>query len=95
MSSKKPIVTYEFGTLYIEGQPHREGDTPLGEVAFNNLWDFILSNRADGDADIVMSVHTRGGRRFIKTGRFVGTIQTKDGQLIEVLPKIYKASCQQ
>ena len=95
MSSKKPIVTYEFGTLYIEGQPHREGDTPLGEVAFNNLWDFILSNRADGDADIVMSVHTRGGRRFIKTGRFVGTIQTKDGQVIEVLPKIYKASGQQ
>lgn len=95
MSSKKPIVTYEFGTLYIEGQPHREGDTPLGKVAFNNLWDFILSNKADGDTDVVMSVHTRGGKRYIKTGRFVGTIQTRDGQVIEVLPKIYKASGQQ
>ena len=85
MKSKKPIVTYEFGTLYIEGQAHKEGDTPLGEVAFNNLWDFILSNKADGDTDVVMSVHTRGGKRYIKTGRFVGTIQTRDGQVIEVL----------
>ena len=95
MSSKKPIVTYEFGTLYIEGQPCSEGDTPLGEVTFNNLWDFILSNRANSDADVVMSVHTRGGRKYIKTRRFVGTIQTKDGQVIEVLPKIYKATGQQ
>lgn len=95
MRSKKPIVTYEFGTLYIEGQAHKEGDTPLSLVAFNNLWDFILSNKADGDTDVVMSVHTRGGKRYIKTGRFVGTIQTRDGQVIEVLPKIYKASGQQ
>lgn len=95
MKSKKPIVTYEFGTLYIEGEPHKDGDTPLGLGAFNNLWDFILSNKADGDTDVVMSVHTRGGKRYIKTGRFVGTIQTRDGQVIEVLPKIYKASGQQ
>lgn len=95
MSSKKPIVTHEFGVLYIEGQAHREGDTPLGKITFENLWDFILSNRADENADEVMSVHTRGGRRYIKTGRFVGTIQTRDGQIIEVLPKIYRATGQQ
>lgn len=95
MRSKKPIVTYEFGTLYIEGQAHKEGDTPLGEVTFNNLWNFILSNKADGDTDVVMSVHTRGGKRYIKTGRFVGTIQTRDGQVIEVLPKIYRATDEQ
>lgn len=95
MKSRKPIVTYEFGTLYIEGQTHKEGDTPLRESSFNNLWDFILSNKASDDTDVVMSVHTRGGRKYIKTGRYVGTIQTKDGQVIEVLPKIYKASGQQ
>ena len=39
-----------------------------------------------------MSVHTRGGRKYIRTGRYVGTIQTKNGQVIEILPKIYKAS---
>ena len=95
MSINNPIVTYEFGTLYIEGQAHKEGDTPLRKTTFDNLWDFILSNKAKDDSDIVMSVHTRGGRRYIKTGRYVGTIQTKDGQVIEILPKIYKASGQQ
>ena len=24
-----PIITYEFGTLYIEGQAHKEGDTHM------------------------------------------------------------------
>lgn len=95
MSKRKPIITYEFGTLYIEGQAHREGDTPLAGTTFNNLWDFILSNKATDDSDALMSVHTRGGRRYIKIGRYVGTIQTKNGQVIEILPKIYKASGQQ
>ena len=95
MSTNKPIVTYEFGTLYIEGQAHKEGDTPLRQTTFDNLWDFILSNKASDDSDVVMSVHTRGGRRYIKTGRYVGTVQTRDGQIIEVLPKLYKASGQQ
>ena len=95
MKHRKTIVAYEFSTLFIEGQNHKEGDIPVGEIPFNNLWDFILSNKASDDTDVVMSVHTRGGRRYIKTGRYVGTIQTKDGQVIEVLPKIYKASGQQ
>lgn len=95
MKKANPIITYEFGNLYIDGQPHKEGDTALPEVSFNNLWDFILSNNANDDTDSIMSVHTRGGKRYIKTGRFVGTIQTKDGQVIEILPKIYKASDKQ
>ena len=59
MSKTKSIITYEFGTLYIEGQAHKEGDTPIAETTFNNLWDFILSNRATNDSDVIMSVHTR------------------------------------
>ena len=89
MKSKTPIITYEFGTLCLAGQVYNEGDTPLSEVTFNNLWDFILSNDTPEDADAVMSVHKRGKRRYIKTSRYVGTIQTKDGQVIEILPKIY------
>ena len=90
-----PIVTYEFCTLYIEGQAHKEGETALSKETFNNLWDFILSSRATDDSDVVMSLHTRGGRKYIKTGRYVGTIQTKNGQTIEILPKIYKVSNEQ
>ena len=92
MKKKKPIITYEFGNLCLEGQICKEGDTPLSEVSFNNLWDFILSNDTPEDADVIMSVHKKGKRRYIKTGRYVGTIQTKDGQIIEVLPKIYNKS---
>lgn len=95
MNNKKPIIAYEHCTLYIEGQPHRVGDIPMDYISFKNLWNFILSNKTNDDADVIMSVHTRGGRKYIRTGRYVGTIQTKDGQIIEVLPKIYKASGQQ
>ncbi len=95
MNKRKPIITYEFGTLYIEGQAHKEGDAPLSATTFKNLWDFILSNKATDETDVVMSVHTRGGRKYIRTGRYVGTIQTKNGQVLEVLPKIYKASGKQ
>jgi 5-methylcytosine-specific restriction enzyme subunit McrC len=95
MSKGKDTVTYEFGTLYIEGQAHKEGETALSKNTFDNLWDFILSSKSTNDSDVVMSVHTRGGRRYIKTGRYVGTIQTKNGDVIEILPKIYKVSDQQ
>lgn len=93
--NSKPIITYEFGTFYIEGQAHKEGDTQLRVSTFNNLWNFILSSKNTDDTDVIMSVHTQGGRKFIKTGRYVGTVQTKDGQIIEILPKIYKASGKQ
>lgn len=93
--NNKPWVTYEFGTLYIEGQAHKEGETALSKGTFENLWDFILSSKSTDDSDNVMSVHTRGGRKYIKTGRYVGTIQTKNGDVIEILPKIYKTSDKQ
>ena len=93
--NNKPWVTYEFGTLYIEGQAHKEGETALSKGTFENLWDFILSSKSSDDSDNVMSVHTRGGRKYIKTGRYVGTIQTKNGDVIEILPKIYKTSDKQ
>ncbi len=89
--SSKPVIAYEFSTLYIENEPHREGDIPLEKSSFENLWNFILSNNASEDSDVIMSVHTRGGKKYIKTGRYVGTIQTRDGQIIEILPKIYKS----
>jgi len=96
MKKSEPIIiAYEFSTLYIKGDPHREGEIEVPEISFMNLWNFILSNKAGEDSDIVMSVHTRGGRKYIRTGRYVGTIQTKDGQIIEVLPKIYNKSNQQ
>lgn len=90
MSKRKTIVTFEFGTL-VEGESQNSNEKSVPVKAFDNLWNFILSSDSNNDSDQIMSVHSRRGRRFIKTGRYVGTIQTKDGTTIEILPKIYKA----
>ena len=90
---KKLAVIHEFGILS-DTQRHKVNigeEVSLPHKSFDNLWNFILENKGGQDADNVMSVHVKGGRPYIKTGRYVGTIQTKDGQIIEILPKIYKS----
>lgn len=93
MAKKKPVVIHEFGILSNVKKPtvNLGEEAQLSEPSFENLWNFILENKGGDDADEVMSVHVKGGRPYIKTGRYVGTVQTKDGQVIEILPKIYKS----
>lgn len=93
MAKKKPVVIHEFGILSNAKKPtvNLGEEAQLSEQSFENLWNFILENKGGDDADEVMSVHVKGGRLYIKTGRYVGTVQTKDGQVIEILPKIYKS----
>ena len=93
MAKKKPVVIHEFGILSNAKKPtvNLGEEVQLSEPSFENLWNFILENKGGDDADEVMSVHVKGGRPYIKTGRYVGTVQTKDGQVIEILPKIYKS----
>ena len=93
MAKKKPVVIHEFGILSNAKKPtvNLGEEAQLSEHSFENLWNFILENKGGDDADDVMSVHVKGGRPYIKTGRYVGTVQTKDGQVIEILPKIYKS----
>lgn len=93
MAKKKPVVIHEFGILSNAKKPtvNLGEEDQLSEQSFENLWNFILENKGGDDADEVMSVHVKGGRLYIKTGRYVGTVQTKDGQVIEILPKIYKS----
>ncbi len=96
MRKKELIVIHEFGTLIKEEEKvflnDKEDEVELPEISFNNLWDFILENKASDDLEQVMSVHKKKGRQYIKCSRYVGTIQTKDGCTIEVLPKIYASS---
>lgn len=93
MAKKKPVVIHEFGILSNAKKPtvNLGEEAQLSEPSFENLWNFILENKGGDDADEVMSVHVKGGRPYIKAGRYVGTVQTKDGQVIEILPKIYKS----
>ena len=92
MSNKKLVLINEFGIISENGKKVSisDNEVQLPHKSFENLWNFILENKGGKDADDVMSVHSRGGRRYIKAGRYVGTIQTVDGQTIEILPKIYR-----
>ena len=92
MSKKTPIRIYEYGSLYEAGYPAGEGQTCLAKETFDNLWNFILADNRPKDAEAILTVHKKGKYRIIKARKYVGTIQTTDGQFIEILPKIYKAS---
>lgn len=96
MKKQNLIVVHEFGTLIKKGEKvflnDKEDEVALSGVTFNNLWDFILENKTSDDIEQVMSVHKKKGRQYIKCSRYVGTIQTKDGCTIEILPKIFGCS---
>lgn len=98
MAKKKLIVIHEFGTLVKENEKvflnDKEDEVELPEISFNNLWDFILESKGADDLEQILSVHKKKGRRYIKCSRYVGTIQTKDGCTIEILPKIFGCSSQ-
>lgn len=87
-TSFEPKIVYEFSNIYPEGSLCSKWDTTLPKESFENLWNFILEN-TDSDVDSIMSIHSKRGQRYIKTNRYVGTIQTNDGLSIEILPKIY------
>ncbi len=92
MSAIKPICIYEYGTLYEEGAPNTAGLPVLKKESFDNLWNYILATSTPSDAEAVLSVHKKGRNRIIRAHKYVGTIQTADGQSIEILPKIYRVS---
>ena len=94
MSKEKTIAIHEFGVLCADNEGKalpRSGAIPIPEKSFNNLWNFALNYR-HGNLSQVLSAFKEGKRRLIRAGRYVGTIQTKDGQTIEILPKIYKST---
>ena len=83
---------YEYCKIVV-GTPSSSGDViQLSEKAFNNLWNFVIDNQGGEDSDKVLSIGKTNGARYIRANRFVGTIQTKDGQVIEILPKIAKGN---
>src|SRR5574344_2548498 len=96
MKKQSLVVIHEFGTLIKKNEKvflnDKEDEVELSEITFSNLWDFILENKTSDDLEQVMSVHKKKGRQYIKCSRYVGTIQTKDGCTIEILPKIFGCS---
>lgn len=91
------IVISEYGSI----EEHRDGfysdsGQELPRKSFENLWEF---SHADStlfpDIDKIFNKTISRGRRRIQAKNYVGTIQTSDGTIIEILPKIYRSSGQE
>lgn len=63
----------------------------IDSASFKQLKLFVESNSGlDNDVDKAFKISLRRGEYIIKTQNYVGLIETKNGDLIEVLPKISK-----
>jgi 5-methylcytosine-specific restriction enzyme subunit McrC len=87
----------EYGTIRAERKVSkgfkRSNEIVVPNRTFDNLWDFILETQANHDeSNRAFDLYTRAGKRIIKAKNFVGVIETKNGDTIEVLPKIYGIS---
>lgn len=71
-------------------KPIRNNEICIPGESFNNLWTFILEKQNNSDSpDKAFELFTRGGKRIIKAKNYVGVVETKTRDVIEVLPKIY------
>lgn len=90
----KLIVISEYGSI----EERRDGyysdnGQELPRKSFENLWEFShADNTLFPDIDKIFSKTISRGRRRIQAKNHVGTIQTADGTIIEILPKIYRSS---
>ena len=95
--SGKLIVISEFGSIEERRDGvFTDGGQQLSTKAFDNLWKFSHSDDKNfKDIDKVFKKTMHGGFRKIQALNYVGTVQTKDGTIIEILPKIYRNSGQE
>jgi 5-methylcytosine-specific restriction enzyme subunit McrC len=71
-------------------KPIRHNEICIPGNSFNNLWSFILEKQTHNDSpDKAFELFTRGGKRIIRAKNYVGVVETKSKDIIEVLPKIY------
>ncbi len=71
-------------------KPIRSNEICIPGESFDNLWGFILEKQNTSDSpDKAFDLFTRGGKRIIKAKNYVGVVETKTKDVIEVLPKIY------
>ena len=88
----EPITVREYGAFCegLENGVQQGGYITLNHRTFNALEEFALETRqGDDEAQDVMSVFVKRGKRVIKVKNFVGLITLRNGVTIEILPKIW------
>lgn len=91
---KSLFIIREYGVISegILGNPYSSDDIEIDESSFNSITNFIEENSENRDFDNAFSIFKKGMRRHIRVKNYVGVIETKQGVVIEILPKIYKNS---
>ena len=81
----------EFGTITIgsSNKPFNSSELEIDSVSFQSLTNFIEENQNQDDFDKAFSIYQKKGKRFIKVKNYVGVIETKQGVVIEILPKTF------
>ncbi len=90
----------EFGTIWNQKEffPEKPVDS-FNEIymdakSFESLKNFVAENNDPGcEIEQAFSMHRRKGKDFIRVKNYVGVIETRQGTIIEILPKIYHAAC--
>ena len=81
----------EFGTITVGSSDKRfeSGELEIDLASFQSLTNFIEENQNQEDFDKAFSIYQKKGKRFIKVKNYVGVIETKQGVVIEILPKTF------
>ncbi len=81
----------EFGTITTgsSNKPFSSGELEVDAVSFQSLTNFIEENQNQEDFDKAFSIYQKKGKRYIKVKNYVGVIETKQGVVIEILPKTF------
>lgn len=77
----QPVTLREYQTLGYD-----RGDKQISKGEFDEIWEYVLSKR-QGES-FLLEPHDK----YLKARNYVGIIQTKNGRVIEILPKIDLAS---
>lgn len=60
--------------------------------SFDNIWDFILENQSkDKSIENAFALSKKNGKRVIQAKSYVGLIETKQKDTIEILPKVFNS----
>jgi 5-methylcytosine-specific restriction enzyme subunit McrC len=81
----------EFGTITVgsSNKTFNSNELEIDSVSFQSLTNFIEENQNQEDFDKAFSIYQKKGKRFIKVKNYVGVIETKQGVVIEILPKTF------
>lgn len=85
----------EFGVISegtINSYNENTNELVLAHNAFNSLVDFVEENQLNPDFEKAFTVFKKRGVRCIRVKNYVGVIETKNGVVIEILPKTFKQS---